>query len=119
VQRAVVRPEGSQGPGRKLTIEARAYNDGIAFRTIIPDQPAVKELRIANEKTEFVLASDATTYPLILRNFRSSWEDDYRTVPLSGIAPELVIGLPLLTEIPGVASSPLPKRTSTTTRACT
>jgi alpha-glucosidase len=63
----------------------------------------VKELRIANEKTEFVLASDATTYPLILRNFRSSWEDDYRTVPLSGIAPELVIGLPLLTEIPGVA----------------
>jgi alpha-glucosidase len=93
----------AKAPGRKLTVEARAYNDGIAFRTIIPDQPAVKELRIANEKTEFVLATDATTYPLILRNFRSSWEDDYRTVPLSGIAPELVIGLPLLTEIPGVA----------------
>jgi alpha-glucosidase len=93
----------AKAPGRKRTIEARAYNDGIAFRTIIPDQPAVKELRIANEKTEFVLASDATTYPLVLRNFRSSWEDNYRTVPLSGIAPELVIGLPLLTEIPGVA----------------
>jgi alpha-glucosidase len=93
----------AKAPGRKLTVEARAYNDGIAFRTIIPDQPAVKELRIANEKTEFVLATDATTYPLILRNFRSSWEDNYRTVALSGIAPELVIGLPLLTEIPGVA----------------
>jgi len=93
----------AKAPGRKLTIEARAYNDGIAFRTIIPDQPAVKELRIANEKTEFVLASDATTYPLVLRNFRTSWEDNYRTVPLSGIAPESVIGLPLLTEIPGVA----------------
>jgi len=90
-------------PGRKLTIEARAYNDGVAFRYMIPDQPAAKELRIANEKTEFVLASDATTYPLILRNFRTSWEDNYRTVALSGIAPELVIGLPLLTEMPGVA----------------
>jgi alpha-glucosidase len=93
----------AKAPGRKLTLEARAYNDGIAFRYIIPDQPAVKEARIVNEKTEFVLASDATTYPLILRNFRSSWEDDYRTVALSGIAPESVIGLPLLTEIPGVA----------------
>ena len=93
----------AKAPRRKLTVEARAYNDGVAFRYIIPDQPAVKELRIANEKTEFVLASDATTYPLILRNFRSSWEDNYRTVALSGIAPELVIGLPLLTEIPGVA----------------
>jgi alpha-glucosidase len=93
----------AKAPGRKLTVEARAYNDGIAFRTIIPDQPAVKELRIANEKTEFVLATDATTYPLMLRNFRSSWEDNYRTVALSGIHPESVIGLPLLTEIPGVA----------------
>jgi len=93
----------AMAPGRKLTVEARAYNGGVAFRTIIPDQPAVKELRVVNEKTEFVLASDATTYPLILRNFRTSWEDNYRTVALSGIAPESVIGLPLLTEMPGVA----------------
>jgi alpha-glucosidase len=93
----------ARAPGRKLTVEARAYNDGVAFRYILPDQPAMKEARIVNEKTEFVLASDATTYPLVLRNFRTSWEDNYRTVPLSGIQPESVIGLPLLTEIPGVA----------------
>lgn len=93
----------AKAPGRKLTIEARAYNDGIAFRSIVPDQPAAKELRIVNEKTQFVLASDATTYPLILRNFRTPWEDNYHTVPLSGILPESVIGLPLLTELPGVA----------------
>ena len=92
----------AKAPGRKLTIEARAYNDGVAFRYILPNQPAVTEARIVNEKTEFVLAADATTYPLVLRNFRSSWEDNYRTVPLSGIQPESVIGLPLLTEIPGV-----------------
>jgi alpha-glucosidase len=93
----------AKAPGRKLTVEARAYNDGLAFRYIVPDQSAVKELRIVNEKTEFTLAADATTYPLVLRNFRSSWEDNYRTVALSGILPESVIGLPLLTEIPGVA----------------
>lgn len=93
----------AKAPGRKLTVEARAYNDGIAFRTIVPDQPAVKDLRIVNETTEFILSADATTYPLILRNFRSSWEDNYRTVALSGITPESLIGMPLLTELPGVA----------------
>ncbi len=93
----------AKAPGRKLTIEARAYNDGVAFRYIIPNQPSVTEARIVNEKTQFVLASDATTYPLILRNFRTSWEDNYHTVPLSGILPESVIALPLLTELPGVA----------------
>lgn len=93
----------AKAPGRKLTVEARAYNDGLAFRYIIPDQSVVKELRIVNEKTEFTLAADATAYPLVLRNFRTSWEDNYRTVPLSGILPESVIALPLLTEMPGVA----------------
>ena len=79
------------------------YNDGAAFRYVVPEQDAIKELRIANERTQFVFAKDATTFPLILRNFRTSWEDNYRTVALSGIHPESLIALPLLTELPGVA----------------
>jgi alpha-glucosidase len=86
--------------GRRLTIEARAYNDGVAFRYVVP---GTGELRLANESTQFVLATDATTYPLILRNYRTSWEDNYRTVALSGIHPESLIALPLLTQLPGVA----------------
>ena len=90
-------------PKRSLTVEARVYNDGAAFRYVVPEQDGLKELRLVNEKTEFVLAKDATTYPLILRNFRTSWEDNYRTVALSGIHPESLVALPLLTELPGVA----------------
>ena len=87
----------------RFTVEARVYNDGAAFRYVVPEQDAIKELRIANERTQFVFAKDATTFPLILRNFRTSWEDNYRTVALSGIHPESLIALPLLTELPGVA----------------
>ena len=93
----------TQPPHRRFTIEARAYDDGAAFRYLVPAQEAITELRLANEKTQFVLAKDATTYPLILRNYRTSWEDNYRTVPLSGIHPESLIALPLLTELPGAA----------------
>jgi alpha-glucosidase len=88
---------------RKLTLEARAYNDGIAFRYVIPDQPRTKTIRIVNERTQFAISGDATTYPLILRNFHTSYEDDYRTVSVSGLHPEALIALPLLLELPGRA----------------
>ena len=26
-------------PGRKLTVEMRAYDDGVAFRYLVPEQP--------------------------------------------------------------------------------
>jgi alpha-glucosidase len=90
-------------PGRHFTVEARVYNDGAAFRYVVPKQDGLEELRIVNESTQFHFAKDATTYPLILRNYRTSWEDNYRTVALSGIHPESLIALPLLTELPGVA----------------
>jgi alpha-glucosidase len=93
----------AKDPKRRFTVEARVYNDGAAFRYVVPQQDGLNELRISNEHSQFVLAKDATTFPLILRNFRTSWEDNYRTVPLSGIHPESLIALPLLTELPGVA----------------
>ena len=36
-----------------MAIEARAYDDGVAFRYIVPEQAGVKELRITNEAHEF------------------------------------------------------------------
>jgi alpha-glucosidase len=84
-----------------FTVEARAYNDGIAFRYVLPAPQ--NELRIENERTRFRLAKDGMTYPLVLRNYRTSWEDNYRAVPLSGISPESLIALPFLAEVPGAA----------------
>lgn len=90
-------------PSRKLTVEARAYNDGVAFRYMVPDQPGLNEVRLSGEDTQFRLAKDATTYPLVLENFRTSYEDDYLTLPLSGLHPDYLVALPLLAELPGVA----------------
>jgi alpha-glucosidase len=95
--------EESSPPNRRFTLEVRAYDDGVAFRYLVPDQTAVKAFRLVDEKTQFQLSRDATTYPLILGNFRTSYEDNYRTVALSGIHPESLVALPLLAELPGVA----------------
>jgi alpha-glucosidase len=91
------------GPGRMLSIEARAYDDGVAFRYLIPEQRDLQVIRVTRERTEFRFAKDATTYPLVLRNYATSYEDEYQRRSLSGLHPEWLIGLPLLAELPGVA----------------
>jgi alpha-glucosidase len=97
------------GMGRKLTIEARAYDDAVAFRYFVPEQNAMSDFRLVKEGTEFRIAKDATSYALVLPNFRSGYESEYIKLPISafsnqgGVASKVLIGLPLLMELPGVA----------------
>jgi alpha-glucosidase len=88
---------------RRLVLEARVYDDGVAFRYVVPEQPAVKELRILNESTEFRFSKDATTFSLISRGFQTSNEDDYHQLAISGLHPEYLVNLPVLLDVPGIA----------------
>ena len=88
-------------PGRKLSVEVRVYDDGAAFRYILPGPANAKNLRIARELTQFRYSQDATLYPLVLDGFQSSYEDDYQMRAVSGLHPDWLVGLPLLSEVPG------------------
>jgi len=96
-------------PARKLTIEARAYNDAIAFRYIVPEQSDMKEFRLIGERTEFKMSKDAITYAQMLPNFVHSYESEYLKLPITAfshfgsIVNDPLLGLPLLMEIPGLA----------------
>jgi alpha-glucosidase len=101
--------EETGGLGRKLAVEARAYDDAVAFRYVVPEQTPRREFLLTKEATEFRIAKDATTYALILPNFRSMYESEFVKLPISafsnqgGVASKVLIGLPLLMEVPGVA----------------
>jgi alpha-glucosidase len=86
---------------RRLTVEVRAYDDGVAFRYILPEQAGLKNVHLEQELTGFSYAKDATLYPLILDGFQSSYEDEYQVRQVSGIHRDWLIGLPLLAEVPG------------------
>lgn len=97
------------GPrGRRLQVEARAYNDGIAFRYVVPSQPSLREYRLTKEATEFRLSSDAVTYALLLPNYRTSYESEYLKVNASyfsgraGLGQATLIGLPYLMHLNGI-----------------
>ena len=100
-----------RGPrdGRKMDIEARAYDDAIAFRYVIPEQPNLKDFQLVDEHTEFNFKRDPVLFTLFLPNFTSQYESEFLRITASTLAtqgvgskPQLV-GLPLLMQIPGVA----------------
>jgi alpha-glucosidase len=88
--------------GRRLTLEARVYDDGVAFRYLVPEQPTLKQIRIAHELTEFSYVTDATSYPLLLDGFHSAYEDDYQLRTVSSLHHDWLVGLPYLAEEPGL-----------------
>lgn len=100
---ATVRTMETTSSGRSLIVEARAYDDGVAFRYVVPEQPAMKDVRILNEATQFNFTKDAQTWALLSRGFQTSNEDDYHELTIRGLHPEDLVNLPLLLDLPGVA----------------
>lgn len=93
----------SAGLRRQLELEVRVFDDGLGFRYRLPQQPALRELRLERELTQFHLAREGPSYPLLLNGYRTSYEDSYVQLPVSSIKPASLIGLPYLAHIPGVA----------------
>jgi alpha-glucosidase len=89
--------------GRRFTLEARAYDDGVAFRYVLPEQTALGEVRLSGEATEFHISKDAVAFPLYVRGERSSYEDVWHRRHLTRFLTNQLVGLPLLMEVPAVA----------------
>ncbi len=51
-----------QAGGRLFDVIARAYDDGVAFRYSVPEQPGLAKLEIVDEATEFALAGDPSAW---------------------------------------------------------
>ncbi len=96
-------------PARKLVIEARAYDDAVAFRYVVPEQPALRDFHLVKEGTEFRIVKDPFIWALFLPNFRSMYESEFIKLSASslsnqgGVRSTQLVGLPLLMEVPGVA----------------
>jgi alpha-glucosidase len=94
---------------RDLSVESRVYDDAVAFRYVVPEQRPIREFRLKKEATEFRISKDATTYALVLPNYRTMYESEYIKLNASafanknGLSNRVLIGLPLLMNVPGVA----------------
>jgi alpha-glucosidase len=89
--------------GGHLILEARAFNDGVAFRYVFPAQASLPIARITCERTQSQFTQDATLHTLVLENFNTPYEVEYIRCQISNLHPEWLIGLPLLAELLGKA----------------
>ena len=70
--------------GRKVDICLRAFNDGVAFRYLFPEQEGVDSLRIRSELMELHPTGDPVLKAMYLPGLVCSHESPYTTLRLSG-----------------------------------
>jgi alpha-glucosidase len=82
--------------GRKLRVIARAYDDGVAFRYVLPDQPTLAGVAIRGEETRFDLAADDRCWALNLGRFGTSHEGEYDPIQASKFRASALFELPVV-----------------------
>jgi alpha-glucosidase len=85
------------GPVR-LEVVFRAFDDGAAFRYVLPQQPGLERVDVLSEDTRFRFLADHKAWVLQLASFTTSNEREFVPMPLLGIKPESIVGPPLTIE---------------------
>lgn len=88
--------------GRKLTLEVRAYDDGLAFRYLLLQQPAQQNIRVERELTQFIYNKNATVYPSIVNALPNAPAIQDQPRAVSNVSPQWLLGLPLISQVLGV-----------------
>jgi alpha-glucosidase len=99
----VVSLEEAAAPGRKLDVAFRAFDDGVAFRYVVPAQGPLVEFVLTDEHTRLAFPGEPKARALPLKNYTTSYEWYYQTRPVSELDPKALYGLPLLLEPRGGA----------------
>ncbi len=93
-------PEGRK---RRLRVIVRAYDDGVAFRYVLPQQPGLDAVNIRNEETRFDFPADYRCWGLNLGKFGTSHEGEFDPVQASKIREHNLYDAPLVCEGAGAA----------------
>lgn len=98
-----------QDGGRQFDVVARAYDDGVAFRLVLPKQPGMDSFTVTRDATELTFPGDVAVWAgwnnpeLPARpegGFVGSQEWRYLPNTLSGLNPKFKFGLPFLVRTP-------------------
>ncbi len=90
------------GLKRRFDFIVRAFDDGFAFRYQLPEQPGLREFKLADERSEFHFDGNKTVWAANYGGFVSHQEGEFKKMPLNAIRPGDIIGCPLLVDA-GVA----------------
>jgi alpha-glucosidase len=82
--------------GIQWQIALRAYDDGVAFRYMLPKQEGLADFAIKSESTELRFAGAPTIHFTACEKFTTDHERPYQRKPLAELPREILLDLPLL-----------------------
>jgi len=88
------------GAGREIDIEIRIFNDGAAFRWVLPAKTGWDKVEITDESVAFNFKGDPKALVLFRENYTTSHEGLYDHLPVSQIKSDTLMDLPALFEYP-------------------
>jgi alpha-glucosidase len=96
-----------RGGERKVRLDVvfRAFDDGAAFRYVLPTQEGLGYVEVLSEDTRFRFLADHRAWVLELGSFTTSNEREFVPMPLTGIRPESIVGPPLVVEGDGFVAA--------------
>jgi len=86
------------GRKRKMDVVLRAYDDGVAFRTVIPIQPATSAAIVRYERTGFYFPQAYQCWGFNVGKFQSSHEGEFDPVDTSRTRDHNLFDLPFVCE---------------------
>lgn len=86
-------------PQRRMNLEFRVFNDGVAFRTVFPEQPGNRENILTEEVSVFNLAGDFTCWAADYGSYDTHQETEHWKMSISEITDKMYTGLPITMQV--------------------
>ncbi|MBD1394486.1 glycoside hydrolase family 97 protein [Mucilaginibacter glaciei] len=94
--RIIIPVSEQTGSKRKLNLEVRVFNDGLAFRYRIPAQSGWKTVNVTDEINTFNFIQNPRVTALLLPNFTTSHEGEYTKTTLKELKADNLMDMPVL-----------------------
>ncbi len=96
----VVSLEEMPPPHRKFNVALRAFDDGIAFRYVLPEQEPLRDFVLTDEHTRLSFIGNPKAKILPLQSYTTPYEWYYDSKSVSELRADQLIGLPMLLTYP-------------------
>ncbi len=88
--------EEGAAPRRRWALIFRAYEEGVAFRYRVPEQPAFTGFQLMDELTEWRFPADEECFATCYPGHVDSQEQPFVRMKLGEVPPDKLVGMPLL-----------------------
>ncbi len=91
--------EETQAPKRRFELIFRAYDDAVAIRYSLPNQPNLHQFTLTKEAMEFRFPNDPVVWAANYGGYSSAQESEFTRQKMSQLSPDAPYGTPLLAQV--------------------